>query len=106
MILTAYKGRDGTVTIPIQHDVAGGANYVDLSLSGARVEFDAITSAIDTDGVNAEITGNAVTFKLGALDLTQGAYPECRIILYNANYPLGKVIAGPGKEIVILNYFE
>ncbi|MFT7372085.1 MAG: hypothetical protein ACI9T9_000766 [Oleiphilaceae bacterium] len=106
MILTAYKGRDGTVTIPIESDPLGGNNYVDLSLSGARVEFDAITSAIDTDGVNAEITGNAVTFKLGALDLTQGVYSECRIVLYNNDYPEGKTIAGPGYDIVTLNYFE
>jgi hypothetical protein len=106
MILTAYKGRDGTVTIPIEYDPLGGTDYVDLSLAGARVEFSAIKSAIDTDSVNAEITGNAVTFKLGALDLAQGAYPECLIILYNADYPEGKVIAGPGKDIVILNFFE
>jgi hypothetical protein len=106
MILTAYKGRDGTVTIPIEYDPLGGTDYVDLSLAGARVEFSAITSSIDTDSVNAEIVGNEVTFKLGALDLTQGVYPGCRIILYNTDYLEGKVIAGPGKELVLLNFFE
>jgi hypothetical protein len=106
MILTAYKGRDGTVTIPIESDPLGGNNFVDLSLVGARVEFDAITSAIDSDGPNALISGNKVTFKLGALDLKQGSYSGCKIIIYNTTYPNGKVIAGPGKEIVILNYFE
>jgi hypothetical protein len=106
MILTAYKGRAGTVTIPIESDPLGGNNFVDLSLSGARVEFDAITSSIDTDSANAEIVGNEVTFKLGALDLTSGVYSECRIVLYNTDYPLGKTIAGPGYEIVTLNYFE
>jgi hypothetical protein len=106
MILTAYKGRDGTVTIPIQHDLLGGNNFVDLSLVGARVEFDAITSAIDSDGVNVQINGNEVTLKLGALDLKQGTYDNCKIIIYNETYEAGKVIAGPGKEIIILRYFE
>jgi hypothetical protein len=106
MILTAYKGRDGTVTIPIESDPLGGNNFVDLSLVGARVEFDAITSSIDTDSDNVLVTGNKVTFKLGALDLKQGSYSGCKIIIYNSIYPTGKVIAGPGKEIVTLNFFE
>ncbi len=106
MILTAYKGRDGTVTIPIQHDRSGGNNFVDLSLVNARVEFDAITSAIDSDGPNVEINGNEVTLTLGALDLKTGAYDNCQLIIYNETYTDGKVIAGPGKEIVILNFYE
>jgi hypothetical protein len=106
MMLTAYKGRDGTVTIPIQHDLLGGNNFVDLSLVGARVEFDAIISAIDSDGVNVQINGNEVTLKLGALDLKQGSYSGCKLIIYNTTYPSGKVIAGPGKDIITLSFFE
>jgi hypothetical protein len=107
MRLTAYKGRDGTITIPIQYDPLGGADYVNLSLTSATVEFKAGGFSIDTDGVFAEISnGNEVTFELGGLALTKTAEYQALLILYNADYPNGKIIAGPGKDESIQLHFR
>lgn len=95
MHLTVYKGRDGTITIPVEVDTAGGTNYVSFPLDSSVVEFRAGRKFIDSTGPNVQTSGNEATFKLGSLDLNENVY-QASLIIYNTDYPLGKLIAGPG----------
>jgi hypothetical protein len=99
--ITASRGLDGTVTIPIEADLSGGDNFVVLDLTGARAEFIVCGRSIDTDGDFAEIVSNTVVLKPGALDLTAGIYRTAKLVVYNETWPAGIEVAGPGKDTEI-----
>ena len=105
--IQARKGRDGSATIEINEDLAGGTNFSALTITRAVIVMggQVLDTDVDTAGNDITAVGNKITFKKGAFDLEPGNY-SIEVVAFTADYPNGKTYIGPGYDRTIVSLFD
>lgn len=91
--ITAFIGRDNSEVIAFSDDAGQPFNFA--AAGASKIEGVAGGRAVECTW-----SGDKVSVNYGALSLQPGIY-MAQIVLFSAEHPNGKVIAGPGLPVEI-----